>query len=265
MILDPTTDPESTALVEQADAIRPNAIAAIESPEDYELYATRIRDVRALERRLEERRKALTSPLDSAKRVLMDWFRAPAERLAATRAEYEAAMHAWDIEQGRLRREAEARAREAAAKERERIEREAAAARAKAEAAAAKARAREEAKAAAAAAAGRAEEAERRRAAAEEAEAQRRIEAERIEAERRAIADAIPAEPVIEMSAPKVAGVHTRKSWRYRIANPALVPREYLMVDEVKVGKVVRALGPDTSIAGIEVYEESSYVTRSRA
>ena len=68
--------------------------------------------------------------------------------------------------------------------------------------------------------------------------------------------EAMVVAPVIEREAPKVAGIATREVWRFEVTDPALVPREYLVVDEAKIGKVVRALKGDTAIAGVRVYSE---------
>jgi len=62
---------------------------------------------------------------------------------------------------------------------------------------------------------------------------------------------------------PQVKGVSVREKWKFRITNEAKVPREYLMVDERKVQKVVDAMKSLTSILGIEVYEESKAVFRA--
>lgn len=47
-----------------------------------------------------------------------------------------------------------------------------------------------------------------------------------------------------------------RTVWKYRITNPDLVPREYLIPDPVKIGGVVRALKDATNIPGVEAYAE---------
>lgn len=76
-------------------------------------------------------------------------------------------------------------------------------------------------------------------------------------------ADAIISTPVyvppvvIPKTVPKLAGGPVfRTIWKYRILNIAAIPRGYLIPDEVKIGQVVRALKRETSIPGIEVYEE---------
>lgn len=61
---------------------------------------------------------------------------------------------------------------------------------------------------------------------------------------------------VVPKSTPKVSGITYRETWKFRIADPAKVPREYLKVDEIKIGGVVRALKGGTQIPGVEVYAE---------
>ena len=46
----------------------------------------------------------------------------------------------------------------------------------------------------------------------------------------------------VHTEAPKVAGIATRSIWKYRITDPAALPREYLQPDEKKIGAVVRAM-----------------------
>lgn len=62
---------------------------------------------------------------------------------------------------------------------------------------------------------------------------------------------------VVQKTTPKLAGGPVyRTIWKFRIKNPALIPREYLVPDEVKIGGVVRALKNQTHIPGVEAYEE---------
>jgi hypothetical protein len=63
---------------------------------------------------------------------------------------------------------------------------------------------------------------------------------------------------IVPKSVPKVAGMSIRDNWKFRVANEKLIPREYLKVDEVKIGQVVRALKDQTNISGVEVYNEGS-------
>lgn len=60
---------------------------------------------------------------------------------------------------------------------------------------------------------------------------------------------------IVESFVPKVTGIGRRETWRYRITNEKLIPREYLMLDHSKVGGVVRSMKASTRIAGIEAYD----------
>lgn len=62
----------------------------------------------------------------------------------------------------------------------------------------------------------------------------------------------------------KAAGTFTRDVWRYEVLDPSLVPREYLMVDERKIGEVVRTLKGDVQIPGVRVWSETTVVARGK-
>lgn len=61
--------------------------------------------------------------------------------------------------------------------------------------------------------------------------------------------------PVAQQAAPKVGGIAIPKVWQFEITDEALIPREYLIVDQVRIRKVVMALKRDTNIPGVRVYE----------
>ena len=69
-----------------------------------------------------------------------------------------------------------------------------------------------------------------------------------------AMAVAVPALP---------AGTHSRRSWTFRVTDPAVVPREFLAVDAARVMVVVNDARESTSIPGIQAYENEILVTRS--
>jgi hypothetical protein len=46
--------------------------------------------------------------------------------------------------------------------------------------------------------------------------------------------------------------------------NEALIPRQYLNVNETKIRGVVRALGASAAIPGVEVFEETSVAAGRR-
>lgn len=61
---------------------------------------------------------------------------------------------------------------------------------------------------------------------------------------------------VLESSTPKVKGVSFREVWKFAIENEALIPREFLAVDEAKIRKVVAAMQRNTRIPGVRVWPE---------
>ncbi len=75
---------------------------------------------------------------------------------------------------------------------------------------------------------------------------------------------AMPA-PTISLppAVPKTEGISYRSEWRFEVVDPALVPREYLSVDETKIRGVVRSLKGLAKIAGVRVYEERVPVVRA--
>lgn len=175
-----------------------------------------------------QQRDALLRPAEGCKRILGD------------------RMAAWDQRQADLRREAEAAAR----REQARLEHEA----------------REQA------------EAEQRRLQ-REAETRRLEEAALMEqagdrAGASRLLDAPVPVPVVTPApvfvpappppmAPKVEGVSYRDVWEYEITDPALLPREYLMPDEKRIGSVVRAMRAETQIPGVRAYARRTTAVRA--
>lgn len=222
---------------------------------DYEKAGEALKRIKGKAKALDELRKSLTGPLDAAKKRIMEFFKAPADKLELAERAIKGQMVAFQEEQDRIRREAERKAAEAARKERERLEREAAAAAEKAR----KEREAAEAKIAAMEAAGRAEKAEAMRAAADEKEQVRQAEAFALQA----AAQAMPVAPVVDIPRTSVAGTSIREEWRYEIVDPAMLPREYLIPDEKAIGAVVRALKDRASIPGVRAYSEKNISARS--
>jgi len=59
------------------------------------------------------------------------------------------------------------------------------------------------------------------------------------------------------------SGIALRETWKFSIVNEALIPREYLIPDEKKIGRIVRALKGATDIPGIRVWSEKNTATRA--
>lgn len=69
---------------------------------------------------------------------------------------------------------------------------------------------------------------------------------------------------VVESSVPKVSGISKAKeTWKFRIVNEALIPREYMTPNMAAIGGVVRAQKKKCVIPGIEVYCEESVAVRA--
>jgi len=112
----------------------------------------------------------------------------------------------------------------------------------------------------------------------EEAEAEQRRLAEiaRKQEEERRLAEAIEAEqcgnveeaqaiieeemfvptPIVRPDVPKVDGRKYTTKWSWKVTDINKVPREYLIVDQIKMNGIVRAMKGQTRISGIEVFEE---------
>lgn len=54
---------------------------------------------------------------------------------------------------------------------------------------------------------------------------------------------------------PKISGIPTRKIWKYQIDVNKL-DRKYMIPDDVKIGKLVRAMGAEHGISGVTAYQE---------
>ncbi len=78
------------------------------------------------------------------------------------------------------------------------------------------------------------------------------------------INEPVHAAPVeIAKSTPTVDNVHYRDNWKFEIVNASKIPAEYLVPDEVKIGKIVKAMKADTKIDGIKVFNDRKPVDRS--
>ena len=108
-------------------------------------------------------------------------------------------------------------------------------------------------------------------------EARKKAEQEQLEAAMQAeaegdkeAAEAIIQEPVyvppiqVKAEIPKVSGFSIREQWTFEIVDEKKIPREYLIVDEVNIGKVVRAMKDKTSIPGIRAYNALSAAMRTK-
>lgn len=68
---------------------------------------------------------------------------------------------------------------------------------------------------------------------------------------------------LVPSETPKAQGISTRKVWKFRVVDASKVPDKYKVIDEKKIAGVVRSLGADAEIPGVEVYPEEVIAARS--
>lgn len=77
-------------------------------------------------------------------------------------------------------------------------------------------------------------------------------------AKEQAITKAVPIIP----RRPETTGIRTQETWTFRVTDPNLIPREYLTIDMVKIGKIVRELKSNTRIPGVQAYAVQGIAAR---
>ncbi|MFL5900988.1 MAG: hypothetical protein ACJ75S_07290 [Solirubrobacterales bacterium] len=114
---------------ELAKEVAPVVAAAKELKVDSDMMygeaGEELRNIKSKFKVLEERRKAITGPLDLAKKSVMDLFRAPLESLTEAENIIKKSMLTYSQEQERIRDEENRKQREAHEREQERLRREA--------------------------------------------------------------------------------------------------------------------------------------------
>ena len=228
----------------------------IDSPVMYQLASDDLKQIKALQKEVEEKRTSITGPLTAAVKAVNDLFRGPKEYLDKAEATLKRSMVAWTTEQERLAAEARAQAEAAARIERERL---AAEARAQAQAAALA-----QAQAQAAEAAGDQAAAQRAMAAAQEAQAQADIA--------ELTSNVISIVPAIESPA-KVSGISGRITYAASVTDlmtlvkavaAGLAPIECLQADTKFLSAQARAFKKTGALyPGVESIAERSISARA--
>lgn len=195
----------------------------IKDQSTYEESASLLKTVKDMAKLVEESRKKITTPLDLAKKLVMDLFRIPSEELEKLEAGIKRNMISYTNEQERIRKESEEKLRkEAAAKE------------------AAEKKWLEE-RAIKAEASGKTEKAEELRQQAQEV--------------------FVPA-PTIAPTVQKVAGVSMKQNWKARVIDINKIPRNYMVVNESMLDKLAKATKGSLAIEGVEFYSEDVLASR---
>lgn len=266
MTLDTTTPPEAAQAMQVAnDAFAMAEAYTIDSPEMFEAAGAELRDIATRRKEIEDKRMSLTRPLDEAKKRMIEFFRAPIERLAEAEARLRGGLLAYqNAERAKaeaVRREAE----EAAHRERVEIER--------------KRRVAADAERAAREAADAARKAgDAVAAAAAESAAMDAAMAGEQAMEAAELAEIAPvALPAV--AAPKAAGVSTRKTWKAEVTDlRALVLAAakraeagddfllgFLLPNDKAVGMAAKAMQSKLVVPGVRVYAEESLSVRRAA
>lgn len=262
----------SAAIVLTGQAQRKLADAAemtIDSDDMLACAGEDLRAVKTLQKQVEEKRTAITVPLNAALRAINNLFRAPTEYLDKAEITLKVAMIGYTQEQERLAAVARRIAEEAAQKERDRLAEEQRQQEAAAHAAAqAAAQAQQEADEAAAkgdaAAAAAANEQARQQAEAAQAATSA--------AEATAITAAVISMPATVTAPARVVGISTSKTTDFEVtdlhalivyiaAHPELIT--LVQADSVKLRAQVRATGMNTKLPGVRVFEKRGMSARA--
>ena len=277
-----TPMPDSGAKTRAEAALARVQSLAIHTSEDYVVVANLLADIKGQFKATDKQREELKAPSLEACRRVDAFFKPPLAFLQQAETIAKGKLTDYDREQERIRAEEQRRLDEIARKEREKKEAEArevernARERADAERRAAEvqrqaeARARQEAAEAKArgdaAAAAIADKAARdAAAAAQKSEAK----ADRVESAAAEKSESLQAQasqvvaPVVQRAAPKVSGLTFTEVAKFEVIDKALLPEEYKLADETRIGKVVRALKTEARIPGVRVWMEKQPASKA--
>lgn len=245
--------PSSTVMRDASRSLElAHAFMFIDSADTYQLAGEELQRVMGLSKRLDEEESAIIDPINKAHAAVKDHFRGPRQYLEQAVELLKNGMLFYLREEDRKRVSAQRVLDEAAARERERLAKEALGLRQQAESEAIRLRM-------------------------EANNALTPLAASRLEAEAEALAEiaSITARgleeaaqmmiaPTAAQTVPKVSGISSRKHWNYEIIDKELIPREYWIIDEKKLSKVVRSLCEATNIPGIRAFPENTIASRSK-
>ncbi len=87
-------------------------------------------------------------------------------------------------------------------------------------------------------------------------------EADEVVAEAQTKIDQIQAARPAPIVRPVATGTSLRQIWRWEIVDAALIPREYLKVDEQALNTIARGLKDQAKVPGVRFYAEATVATR---
>lgn len=205
----------------------------INTPEEAQLAVNQTREIKALAKQIEDYRKSITDPMRAKITAIMDTFRPATDFLDKVEKVLKASITTFDQEQRRIAAEAE--------KERQRLEQ--------------VERDRQ------AALAPKAEELLQQ--AEEAAQAGDTAKAEELEQQAMAVQEiAAPISVPVPVAPDKIRGAATRKVWKCRVVNAALVPDQFKIVNEKALDAYAKSMKESASLPGCEFYSEDSLAIR---
>lgn len=246
--------PDAQELMAQAESVIV-APLVIRDGNDYVTAADKLKIIKGFSKGWEDMRTKLKAPILEAGRQIDALFKPAQERLASTEKTIKTAMLDYDREQEKIRAAEQARLQEIARKEQERLA---------ALAAETERKAKEKAdalrkEAEAAAAAGRAEEAAKLAAKAQSTEDKAESRAQQLN-----LSAAHVITPIVPATQIKIAGQSKIETWKHRVVDASLVPREYMIVNDSALANVARATKGAIQIPGVEFYHEQSIRSGTR-
>jgi predicted phage tail protein len=236
----------------------------IASNDDYMLAAEELQNVKARATALETRRTTITGPLNKVFKAVNDLFREPKTYLEQAEELWKTKMLGWQQEQARIAAEEHAKAEKVIADERRRIADEAAARQRQADEETAALKRQAELGAA------QGDSAAAAQAVQQIALVQSNAAAEVAALQQTAL---VITAPVTTAPPPRAAGISTAKTWDYELKDLLKVVQHVaahpehisiLKLDEVKTRALVRALGKNLGIEGIDVFEKSTLSARAK-
>lgn len=199
-----------------------------------EMAASELVSIKTKQKELDEQRKGYTRPLDDKKKEIMALFKPAEDLLKDAETVLKSALGDWqEKERQRLALERKAQQEELA-----RQQREAAEAERKAREAAAQAR--------------------------REGDEEKAIELGQEANAQAAQIEVLQFAPPVVAEPQKIAGVSGRQEWDFEITDAAKIPREYLMIDETKIRRVVKALGSEANIPGVRAFQKTVMSVRAK-
>ena len=248
------------------------AALIVRDTETYAHAGVLLRDIKSAGKALDDRRKGITTPLDAAKKAVMDLFRAPTEALDRAEATIKRGLADYESEQRRI---AEAKAET----ERRRLREEEAARQKQAELERVAREEEERLRLATVKAAADKAELDAALSGSIGAEFAAQDAADAVETERKAAEarqreadyqevvkreEAAKAANRVQAAAPiKLAGISYRETWHAEVIDPRAVPREYLIPDAQRISAVVRATKGTVQIAGVKIWSDNTPAARA--